>query len=145
MWPMWVRSSRLLDFPSSSTSSAHRERTFPDRDRNSRLDDRILFISFARVLALPAPKVIHLGSARFQSARIFATHTKQDYFCDVAEVEADTSAVHLPSLRILCQTMLLLYLKPQASMTAIPSGSKALGPTGTDAPYPLRPTLQGAF
>src|SRR5689334_15976133 len=55
----------------------------------ARLDDVVLLVGLARVLALARGQEVHLPPPRRQRARIPAAHAEQHELGDVAEVEAD--------------------------------------------------------
>src|SRR5262245_17417643 len=57
------------------------------------LDDGVLFVGLARMLALAGGEKIHLPTARRKRARIPALDAEQDQFGHVAEVEADAAPV----------------------------------------------------
>src|SRR5262249_17279515 len=55
----------------------------------ARLDERVLLVRLARVLALARRQQIHLPPSRRQRARVLATHAEQNELGYVAEIEAD--------------------------------------------------------
>src|SRR5205823_5637333 len=57
------------------------------------LDDVVLFVGLARVLALAARQQIDLAPARSTCARVLAVHTEQNELGNVAKVETDATAV----------------------------------------------------
>src|SRR5262245_4321138 len=59
----------------------------------ARLDERVLLVRLARVLALARRQQIHLPPSRRQRARVLATHAEQNELGHVAEIEADPAPV----------------------------------------------------
>src|SRR4051794_19271735 len=66
---------------------------FDKRPPRARLDNVVLLIRLARMLALARRQQIHLPPSRRQRPGILAADPEQDQFGDVAEVEADAAAV----------------------------------------------------
>src|SRR5262245_36137469 len=59
----------------------------------ARLDDIVLLIRLAAVLAFPRGQIIHLPPAGTESARVLSSRSKQDQLRHVAEIESDATAV----------------------------------------------------
>src|SRR5216684_8117087 len=57
------------------------------------LDNSVLLVRFARVLALPRSQQIHLASARPQCARVLALDAAQNQLSDIAKIETHDAAV----------------------------------------------------
>src|SRR5262249_15670645 len=64
----------------------------------ARLDERVLLVRLARVLALARRQQIHLPPSRRQRARVLATHAEQNELGHVAEIEADPAPARPPIL-----------------------------------------------
>src|SRR5262249_16779471 len=56
-------------------------------------DDLVLLVGLARMLALARRHEVDLSSTRWPRAGVLAPHSKQEHFRDVAEIEADASAI----------------------------------------------------
>jgi hypothetical protein len=97
------------------------------RPRAARLEDRVLFIRFAGMFSLATREVVHLRTTGLQGPSILTANTEQHKLGHIAKIKPDPRPSDPPSLRILCQTMLLLYCKPQLLITSIPNGSSAFG------------------
>src|SRR4030088_3747141 len=61
--------------------------------RTARLDDPVLLVRLARMLALARRQQVHLPPPRRQRARVLAAYAEQDELGDVAEIEADAAPV----------------------------------------------------
>src|SRR4029453_3789135 len=59
----------------------------------ARLDDPILFIGFAGMLALASCKKVYLATPRRKRTRILAAHAEQNQLGNVAEIEPDPASV----------------------------------------------------
>src|SRR5262245_60888179 len=59
----------------------------------ARLDELVLLVRLARVLALARRQQIHLPPSRRQRARVLAAHAEQQELSHVAEIEADPAPV----------------------------------------------------
>src|SRR5215510_8928001 len=57
------------------------------------LDEFVLLVGLARMLALAGRQKIHLPTAARQRARVPAAHAKQDELGHVTEIEADAASV----------------------------------------------------
>src|SRR5690349_6102575 len=57
------------------------------------LDDFVLLVGLARVLALARRQEIYLSATRRQGARVLAAHAEQDELGYVAEIEADAAPI----------------------------------------------------
>src|SRR6185295_19791474 len=72
-----------------STSSARKQ--FEEWAATARLDDLILLIRLARMLALACRQQIHLPPAGSKGARVLAAYPEQDQLSYIPEIEADAS------------------------------------------------------
>src|SRR5262249_35836397 len=59
----------------------------------TRLDERVLLVGLARVLALARRQEIHLPPSRRQRACVLAAHAEEKQLGHVAEIKADPAAV----------------------------------------------------
>src|SRR5262249_17974818 len=66
---------------------------FEEWPATARLDEPVLLIGLARMLALARRQQVHLPPPRRERARVFAAHAEEDKLGHVAEIKADPAAV----------------------------------------------------
>src|SRR5215470_12074400 len=76
--------------PAAATSPRKQLQEWPGR---TRLDNLVLLVRLARMLALSRRQQIHLPASRGKCAGVLAAHAEQNQLGHVAEIEADTTTV----------------------------------------------------
>src|SRR5215813_10196398 len=87
--------------PSRPPLAGAARKQFHKRARTARLDNRILLVGLARVLALARRQQVHLAAAGRERSSILAAHAEQDQLGHVAEIKADAAPIRaavLPDL-----------------------------------------------
>ena len=79
--------------PSSPKVAAASTEQFEKGSRTAGLDNFVLLVRLAGVLALASRKEVHLSSARRESARVSPAHSEENQLGDVPKVEANAPAI----------------------------------------------------
>src|SRR3954453_19330130 len=97
------------------------------RARRAGLDDFVLLVRLAAVLAFAGRQAVHLPASGRERAGVFAAHAEQHDLGDVPEREADAPAVGAAIFAHLVPDEVQFILEAPASSTCTPSGSMAFG------------------
>src|SRR5262249_15430964 len=92
-FPSGLISVISLISPSDPATSDPSRKKLQERPRTTCLDNCVLLIGLARVLALAGREKIHLTATRCKRPRVLAADAKQDQLSHVTKIEANTSTI----------------------------------------------------